>query len=47
MKMGVGTYYFDVLRLIFEYILEENSFCWALYSYSNALAAKTLISQYC
>ena len=27
MKMGVATYSFDVLRLMLEYILGENSFC--------------------
>ena len=26
MKMGVTTYYFDVLTLMLEYILGENSF---------------------
>ena len=27
MKIDVITYYFDVLRLMLDYILEENSFC--------------------
>ena len=27
MKMGVTIYYFDVLRLMLEYILGENYFC--------------------
>ena len=27
MKMGVPIYYFDVLRLMLEYILGENYFC--------------------
>ena len=40
MKMNVTTYYFDVLRLMFEYILGKNSF------YSNVLAVNTFISQY-
>ena len=27
MKLGVSTYYFDVLRLMLEYALGENYFC--------------------
>ena len=27
MKLGVSTYYFDVLRLMLEYVLGENYFC--------------------
>ena len=45
-KIGVAKYYFDVLRLMLEYILGENYFFWSFDSYSNALAVKTLISQY-
>ena len=29
MKIGVATYYFDVLRLTIEYLVGENSFCFS------------------
>ena len=49
--MGVTTYYFDVLRLMLEYILGENYFCSVIHmfshdSYSNVLNVITLVSQY-
>ena len=46
MKMGVTSYYFDVLSPTVEYILGENSFVHSFDSYLNVLAVNTVISQY-
>ena len=45
--MGVATYSFDILRLMFEYILGKDFFVKSFDSYWNILVVKTLISQYC
>ena len=46
MKIGVTTCNFDVLRLMLEYLLGENSFVQSFDSNSNVLAVITLVSQY-
>ena len=47
MNMGVAIYSFDILRLMLEYILGKDFFVKSFDSYSNILAVKTLIAQYC
>ena len=45
MEIAVATYYFDTLRLMFEYILEIY-IAQSIESYANVLVAKSLKSQY-